>query len=541
MVVDPVLGRIAFPANTKETPKNGVWVTYHYGFSADLGGGEYDRTLSQPANFELYRVSQEGCDLRMMSASNNNEQQKLIKEFKSEFESKKQECAVLIVNTTIAPDKWKIAGFDDAGIFNEQLIDNPSDELSVELNKERPNESKIVELVASKLGRTRQEGRSGFFRTLSEALEQWKNDRKPHAVIEISDSRLYTEPLSIEFGEKHKSLQLRAANGRRPVIRLLDWQASEADAMVITGHEDTGCRFTLDGIMVSGRGIQVGGDLQKVTLRHSTLVPGWELDDLCKARHPAEPSLEILSPNVCVTIEHSILGSIQINPIPPAQNEDLITEESVADDETTQARCRGIGPGYRLDPIRLCISDSILDAIDPVAGEAIGAPGCPVAHAVLTIRRSTVFGQIQVHAIELGENSIFDGRITVARRQHGCLRFCYVMPGSRTPPRYHCQPDLVEAPVRAGLPAGLSGEAITQALAPERLRVRPQFNSILYGQPAYCQLADNCAEEIKRGADDESEMGVFHDLFQPQREANLRERLDEYVPAGADVGIIVQN
>jgi hypothetical protein len=33
-------------------------------------------------------------------------------------------------------------------------------------------------------------------------------------------------------------------------------------------------------------------------------------------------------------------------------------------------------------------------------------------------------------------------------------------------------------------------------------------------------------------------MGVFHDLFQPQREANLRARLDEFTPAGMDAGII---
>ena len=106
------------------------------------------------------------------------------------------------------------------------------------------------------------------------------------------------------------------------------------------------------------------------------------------------------------------------------------------------------------------------------------------------------------------------------------------------PPRYNCQPDLVEAPVRAGLSPGLPVEAIEQALAPERLRVRPQFNSTRYGTPTYGQLAHTCAGEIKRGADDESEMGVFHDLFQPQREANLRARLDEYIPAGADIGII---
>jgi hypothetical protein len=59
-----------------------------------------------------------------------------------------------------------------------------------------------------------------------------------------------------------------------------------------------------------------------------------------------------------------------------------------------------------------------------------------------------------------------------------------------------------------------------------------------YGSPVYCQLALNCPEEILRGADDESEMGAFHDLFQPQRAINLRARLDEFTPAGMETGII---
>ncbi len=66
----------------------------------------------------------------------------------------------------------------------------------------------------------------------------------------------------------------------------------------------------------------------------------------------------------------------------------------------------------------------------------------------------------------------------------------------------------------------------------------PQFNAVRYGASTYCQLAAACADEIKRGADDESELGVFHDLFQPQREANLHARLDEYTPAQTDAGII---
>ena len=75
----------------------------------------------------------------------------------------------------------------------------------------------------------------------------------------------------------------------------------------------------------------------------------------------------------------------------------------------------------------------------------------------------------------------------------------------------------------------------------KRLRVRPQFSSRHYGTPAYCQLSRQCASEISRGASDESEMGAFHNLFQPQREANLRTRLEEYTPIGMETGIVFAN
>ena len=38
------------------------------------------------------------------------------------------------------------------------------------------------------------------------------------------------------------------------------------------------------------------------------------------------------------------------------------------------------------------------------------------------------------------------------------------------------------------------------------------------------------------GADDGGEMGVLHALFQPQRETNLRVRLDEYLRFGLHAG-----
>ena len=422
VAVDPLLGRIAFPPGA--APKHGVWVRYHHGFSADIGGGVYRRALSQQTPFTLYQV-----------------------------------------------------------------------------------------------------GEGAAFDTIDKALNVWRDDKPAHAVVEIVDSRDYTEPINVEFDDGHQSLQLRAGVNARPVIRLLDRRASQSDAFTVVGR--SGERFTLDGILVAGRGVQVSGELKQLTIRHTTLVPGWAVDHDCEPREPTEPSLEVESPNVCVVIEHSIVGSIQINPIlMPPNAQELGKEWEIP--EAKEARCGGLGPGYRLDPIRVCIRDSIIDATGTDL-EAIGAPGCPVAHAILNIARTTVFGQVQVHAIELGENSIFEGKITVARRQIGCLRFSWVEPGSRAPARHACQPDLAQATV--GKDPAMRAAAV--------LRVRPQFSSRRYGRPDYAQLGSHCADDIRRGADDESEMGVFHDLFQPQRLANLRARLDEYVPSSADVGIVV--
>ena len=158
-----------------------------------------------------------------------------------------------------------------------------------------------------------------------------------------------------------------------------------------------------------------------------------------------------------------------------------------------------------------------------------------MAHAVLTIERCTVFGIVDVHAIEIANDCIFTNCVNVARRQIGCIRFCYVPPGCRTPRRYHCQPDLVEQAVKEHTSDPAARQA---AIARERLRVQPQFTSMRYGTPGYTQLAAACAVEISRGAEDGSEMGAFHDLFQPQRAENLVARLEEFTPAGMNVGVI---
>jgi len=414
IAVDPVLGRFAFPPN--QLPKKSVRVSYHYGFSADIGGGEYDRPI-----------------------------------------------------------------FD-------------------------PTSRKPGEPIVYKVGRGQR---------IADALAKWKLDSPLDAVIELSDSTVYVEALSLSLNPG-QTLQIRAANAKRPVIRLLDDKTDMPDALSVTMGESS--RFTIDGVMLSGRPLQIGGPERagadapaspvcgsEVVIRHCTLVPGWGIDCDCHPTHPAEPSLELFNVRAAVRIEHSIIGSIEIN-----------------EDEV------------QIDPIPLSICDSILDATDPKR-QAIGAPGMAVAHTILSIARCTVIGIVDVRAIESAQDSIFRGCLNVARRQLGCMRFCYVPYGCRTPRRYECQPDLVTQAAIAAFP-----DAATQAkaVAGERLRVEPQFTSMHYGAPGYAQLGRNCAQEIERGAEDESEMGVFHDLFQPQREANLNARLSEYTPAGMDVGIL---
>ena len=353
------------------------------------------------------------------------------------------------------------------------------------------------------------------FTRLTEALAQWQLDRPDRAIVEITASGVYVEPLNVVLAE-NQALQIRAADRVRPVLRMIDWQTDQPDALSVT--LGAGSRFTLDGVMVTGRPVQIQGSggpadplgvcTADVVIRHCTLVPGWAIDSDCEPKRPVEPSLELINLRARIRIEHSIVGSIQVH-----------------EDEV------------RVDPIPLEITDSVVDATDDDL-EAIGAPGSAPAHVVLAIRRSTVIGMVDVHAMQLGENSIFSGCVNVARRQLGCMRFCYVPLGCRTPRRYRCQPDLAIAAVRERV-----SDPVLQAAeaACEVIRVRPQFTAGRYGRPGYVQLAITCADEVKRGADDESEMGVYHDLYQPQREANVIARLEEYTPAGMDTAILFVN
>ncbi|WP_322770062.1 hypothetical protein [Frankia sp. Cr1] len=442
VAVDPVLGRIAF--SPRAAPESGVWVSYRYGFSDDLGGGEYERPLSPTAGAEVHR--------RVYRVGPGEQHQEIM------------------------------------GAVAAWQADKQADPNAVALRD---------------------------------------------AVIEITDSGAYQEPIEIilAYGER---LELRAAQGRRPVLRLLNWYGNRPDSLRVRGpadhpeseaeaeaelapasapaldRGDQPPRLVLDGLLVSGRGILVSGTVEEVVVRHCTLVPGWSLGHDCEPEVGTEPSIELTGQVGCLRVERAILGTVRVS----------------ADERAT-------------DPMSICIADSILDATDDDQ-DALGAPDACHAYAVVTVRRTTVFGHIRVHAVELAENSIFTGPVRVVRRQVGCVRFCYVPPGSRTPVRYGCQPDGVRTAVDEAVRLGrLDATEATLARVREEGRVRPRFTSSRYGTPGHAQLAVGSAPEISTGADDESELGAFHDLFTAQRAANLRARLDQFVPAGTDAGIVV--
>jgi hypothetical protein len=158
-----------------------------------------------------------------------------------------------------------------------------------------------------------------------------------------------------------------------------------------------------------------------------------------------------------------------------------------------------------------------------------------------TLERVTIFGSTHVQALDLASEVIFTEPVIADRRQIGCVRFSYLAAGSRVPQPYRCQPDLA---IRQALEAALQKQPLLtpaqrQQIGDEiRARLRPSFTARHYGQPAYAQLGASCPDEIRSGAENEAEIGAFNCLMQPQREANLRANLDEYLRFGLEAGIL---
>lgn len=353
------------------------------------------------------------------------------------------------------------------------------------------------------------------FGTVKEALESLPN---AGGVVEIIDNARYTETLTID-APANSHIELRAHVGKRPHLAL-------TRDLLVTGGPNAS--VTLDGLLISadsaapagspGRVMVAGAqnELDNLHIRHCTLAPGLRLQPDGSPVHVDEPSLVVEAPTTRVTVERSILGAVRLS----------------ADNKFT-------------------VSDSAIDALSPESAAIIG-PTEDEPGGLLELSATTIIGKVRAVAMPLVTNCILHARLAAGddwrapvlceRKQEGCVRFSFIPLGSITPRRHACQPELeiageIERRERAGgAPVGV--------MARERIRnhvagwLVPAFTSARYVDPAYLQLRSSCAVQIRAGADDESEMGVYHLLYQPQREINLRERLDEYLRFGLEAGLI---
>jgi hypothetical protein len=407
IAIDPVLGRLAFPST--KTPSSPPLVTYYYGFSTEMGGGEYNRADSLEA--DLTPVRKVPADFSTIQASLNN--------------------------------------------FGK-------------------------------------------------------------GAVAITNSGRYQETQAIAIqAAASEHIELRAADGFRPTLVL------DRDLAIAGGEE---AEVTLNGLLIIGKPLVLpaSNQLRCLRLQHCTLIAGWSILSSGEAQIADLPSLLVNSPNTEIEIDRCIiLGGLRV---------------------------------VDSDSVKVRIKNSIVDALaegalsasapDQVAYAAIDGDA---AGAALTVENSTIVGKVHTKLLELASNTIFFSRLTqtdlwkapvwAERRQQGCVRFSYVPLNSLVPRLYRCQPDLAltELATASGKDSWLDLPLAEQQVVQARLL--PQFTSLDYGNPAYGQLSQRSAIEIREGADDEAEMGAFHDLYQPQRETNLRLRLDEYLRFGLEAGI----
>ena len=270
---------------------------------------------------------------------------------------------------------------------------------------------------------------------------------------------------------------IAARNGARPLL------AAGGVVELRIGARGT---LTLDGLVIGGGTLQVvvaaGDDAPRsLVLRHCTLVPGLALAGDGTATSPAAPSLVVAHPFTTVVLESCIVGPLAID-----------VDKTVS------------------------LVDCIVDAGSP---DAVAYRGVveDSAGATMEIVDSTVVGKVHARSMTLASDTLFFARLAAAdpwaaplwidRRQEGCLRFCRTPPGALLPRHFRCVAAL------------------------------PQFTSLRYGTAGYAQLRPATDVAIREGASDGGEIGVLHPLHQPQREANLRIRLDEYLRFGLRAGI----
>ncbi|MFH7026548.1 MAG: hypothetical protein ACHBN1_14340 [Heteroscytonema crispum UTEX LB 1556] len=321
-------------------------------------------------------------------------------------------------------------------------------------------------------------------------------------IIKLKDNHTYQGNFTVKI-PADKKLQIIAANEHRPHLR---------GNLAIQGTAKNNTQpgeFTLNGLLVEGKVTVLSGNLKKLHIAHCTLVPqngGLTVEQAKREIETEEEEDNVFSLFAVVMYFLSLIQKIlklgiyvdnsnyqkNLTKLFQLAFQQVTHIFSFLKDVTNQWQCPELPSetnlfeeletrfieeaGFldkdntKLDIIidssicgtikladtvpKLTITDSIIDkGLSRGNQAAIASPGSRV-----DINRTTVYGRTTVKILE-ASNSIFDEKVTVLRRQDGCVRFSYLQYGSKTPRRYFCQPDKALEKI-SNLPQQISAIAI---------------------------------------------------------------------------------
>jgi len=300
------------------------------------------------------------------------------------------------------------------------------------------------------------------------------------------DSRTYTPQIPANgVIEVDGDLTLSAADGERPYVTLIHG----GDPNVTLHSNDSEAELVIDGLWLgvfqggssASTQLIINGSWRKVTLRNMTLDPGG-----IRAAAPGQaaeviPDVELAFAGAIdhIEIDGAILGRIQ----------ELFSETDPCATDTA----------------RICNS---------IIFNETGFATIFFRNTELTLENSTIFGNLITGSLRASQ-TLVDGQVRVEDRQSGCFRFSAAAAGNLVPHPYESHF------FDGGLPTGT-------------------FVSRRFGDAGFAQLSEIAPIEIREGGEGGTEIGAFNRALDPIKRADLRAKIDEFMPINAITQLVFE-
>lgn len=263
VAIDPVLGRISLSKDATE-----IRAIHYYGFSRKMGGGFYRRT-EHDDDFDgepvVYKISRQRAFVWNKVPSDPKESSHLRD---------------ILHNDSDLAVVWVEEGLTFTKESGDRRISMTDGTHSLSISLGTGDETAVLEvdgddihtfdarkaddgtIYVSKANKAREQ----IYESINEALIWWEKDRSSEAAFEILDSEVYDRNVRVSLPVGF-ALRMAAAQEQRPILRSLRVQG------------ETGSKLILDGLWINNPTTAphvkvMPGDMESITFRHCTLVPG---------------------------------------------------------------------------------------------------------------------------------------------------------------------------------------------------------------------------------------------------------------------------